>query len=356
MVRPLSLSVALLLLVIGCDPSQASVPNDAPELNGPADGGTGGTSGSESGEGSTGGDASSTGGGEPANPDDAPDGEAGTTISEPPCELQPVTQAGPGHVEDLQGCIDGECGCCQEAGWSISFLPPTPQWLGCGIETAAPTDYLIEIHFEQLGGVSTPFPRTLVLPASGGPERVVVGCEVLELCGDHHPVSWISIDACDANSPLIENPTGCGGNAGPTPLVVGAELKDQSDAHVPAWCGLDYCETLPDVPPGAPAAPEFVSGTESPVCLKSWPITWTASEGASSYQARWKCGQFDEVVVDLGDVLESDPCALGMCEGQCAFDLKEVRIQACNGEGCSAPTGTPESELPGSCGPDGLCC
>jgi len=87
----------------------------------------------------------------------------------------------------------------------------------------------------------------------------------------------------------------------------------------------------------------------------NWPVTWTASTGASHYIVRYICGftnpsyQTANTTVDL--------CTeVGMCNNaMCANGCGPVTVEACAGSCCSAPVQVNINDTPIACG-GGVCC
>jgi hypothetical protein len=90
---------------------------------------------------------------------------------------------------------------------------------------------------------------------------------------------------------------------------------------------------------GAPPPPTNAQACTSCACCDPWPVTWTASPGATYYNLFWKCSFFLEHLINVGPATSADLCSgqVGMCaSSECANGGANLQLQACNTSGCSA--------------------
>lgn len=106
-----------------------------------------------------------------------------------------------------------------------------------------------------------------------------------------------------------------------------------------------------------PPAPDMAAGCAVCDCCDPWPISWAPVPEATHYVVRWKCSINPEQVHDVGSKTAiADVCNdIDMCNGMCAFTVGYIKVEACNGNGCSMSIAIPPAEAPITCG-GGCCC
>jgi len=121
-----------------------------------------------------------------------------------------------------------------------------------------------------------------------------------------------------------------------------------------------------DVPPGSaslvfyqvgscatPAAPAPHGCASCDVC-DIWGLSWAPVACTSHYVVRWKCTFVPEQTWNVFATSVADICTdIGMC-ARCSNGVVYIRVEACNGAGCSLAVDVPASEIPSQCG--GGCC
>lgn len=101
-----------------------------------------------------------------------------------------------------------------------------------------------------------------------------------------------------------------------------------------------------------------MNGCACDCCAGPWPISWTASAGATHYNVIWQCGIFPEHKINVANVTQADVCGspVGMCaSSECAYGVGYIKVEACNASGCSPAVIVPANGVPIACG-GGCCC
>lgn len=102
-----------------------------------------------------------------------------------------------------------------------------------------------------------------------------------------------------------------------------------------------------------PATPIPHGCASCDVC-DTWGISWAPIACTSHYMVRWKCTFVSEQAWEVFGTSVADICTdIGMCD-RCGSGVVYIRVQACNGSGCSVAADVPADELPSQCG--GGCC
>jgi hypothetical protein len=102
-----------------------------------------------------------------------------------------------------------------------------------------------------------------------------------------------------------------------------------------------------------PASPVPHGCVGCDVC-DAWGLSWAPVACTSRYVVRWACVFNPEQAWDVFATSVGDICFdIGMCD-RCGSGVQYIRVQACNGSGCSVAVDVPDSEIPSQCG--GGCC
>jgi hypothetical protein len=118
----------------------------------------------------------------------------------------------------------------------------------------------------------------------------------------------------------------------------------------PANESLFFYQAVSCATPAAPA-PHGCVGCD--VC-DTWGLSWAAVACSSHYVVRWGCVFSSEQAWNVFTTSVGDICSdIGMC-ARCGSGVQYIRVQACNGSGCSIAVDVPDSEIPSQCG--GGCC
>ena len=134
----------------------------------------------------------------------------------------------------------------------------------------------------------------------------------------------------------------------------------------PNRLGTTTASSWPDVPPAnehlifynvvscaTPAAPAPRGCVGCDVC-DTWGLSWAPVACTSHYVVRWGCVFNPEQAWNVFATSVGDICFdIGMCE-RCGSGVQYIRVEACNGSGCSIAVDVPDSEIPSQCG--GGCC
>ncbi len=102
-----------------------------------------------------------------------------------------------------------------------------------------------------------------------------------------------------------------------------------------------------------PAAPAPHGCVGCDVC-DTWGLSWAPVACTTHYVVRWGCvfnpaQTWNVFATSVGDICFD----IGMCE-RCGSGVQYIRVEACNGSGCSIAVDVPDSEIPSTCG--GGCC
>ena len=102
-----------------------------------------------------------------------------------------------------------------------------------------------------------------------------------------------------------------------------------------------------------PAAPVPHGCANCDIC-DTWGLSWAPIACTTHYVVRWRCVFNPEQAWNVVAISVSDICFdIGMCD-RCGSGVEYIRVQACNGSGCSIEADVPDSEIPSQCG--GGCC